>query len=576
MIMKDLSWRDHLIGVLLMVGYMVVLMNTARDLGMSRDEGFYVNAAQAYAHFFEVLAEDSNRALSRDFIDRIWSNNHEHPPLVKSVFAWSYLVQRKWEIFPFPSLSYRFGGMLSAGLLLWLTYIFGARLFGRSAGIFAALVLALIPRLFYHSHLAAFDVPIVLMTTWVSYAYWRSLTSRWWAVITGIAYGLALCTKHNSWALPWIFFIHFLWVAVCELISRKREGQKRLSLFPWWMLWMTLLGPLIFIGAWPWLWNDTLARIADYVAFHTQHVYYNMAYFGVNYFRPPFPASYPWVMTLYTVPVTTVLLCIVGCVLLVRGWLSRRRNLQMEEQTDPRQHVVLLGGCLLAPLVMISLPSTPIFGGTKHWLTAYPFLALFAGLGFMRIADICKVYLPKIHPRLVSISCALVLLFPSLIETEHSHPFGLSHYGIAAGGVPGAADHGMNRQFWGYTTGSLVDFFNANLPHGGKVWICDTTVTSWRMLIEDGLLNANISSVSDIPSADYAIVHHEHHFAEVDYQIWNTYGSVRPVYVLLYDGVPLISVYKNPQSTHATGTLSPHSSSYPRPSYGVAQPVWKW
>ncbi|MEZ4307133.1 MAG: hypothetical protein R3F14_03700 [Polyangiaceae bacterium] len=25
---------------------------------------------------------------------------------------------------------------------------------------------------------------------------------------------------------------------------------------------------------------------------------------------------------------------------------------------------------------------TPIFGGTKHWMTAYPFVALFAGVGF--------------------------------------------------------------------------------------------------------------------------------------------------------------------------------------------------
>ena len=29
---------------------------------------------------------------------------------------------------------------------------------------------------------------------------------------------------------------------------------------------------------------------------------------------------------------------------------------------------------LLAPLLVIALPSTPIFGGTKHWFTAYPFL----------------------------------------------------------------------------------------------------------------------------------------------------------------------------------------------------------
>ena len=35
--------------------------------------------------------------------------------------------------------------------------------------------------------------------------------------------------------------------------------------------------------------------------------------------------------------------------------------------------------------------------------------------------------------------------------------------------------------------------------------------------------------------------------AEVDQEIWTTYHSVQPAHVLLYDGVPIISVYKNPK-----------------------------
>ena len=47
-------------------------------------------------------------------------------------------------------------------------------------------------------------------------------------------------------------------------------------------------------------------------------------------------------------------------------------------------------------------------------------------------------------------------------------------------------------------------------------------------------------------AADLVLVHHETHFAEVDYQAWVALGSVRPAYVLRYDGVPIISVYENP------------------------------
>jgi hypothetical protein len=97
------------------------------------------------------------------------------------------------------------------------------------------------------------------------------------------------------------------------------------------------------------------------------------------------------------------------------------------------------------------------------------------------------------------------------------------------------------------STRSLVPFFEQNLPHGGSVYVCDTTDTAFRMLARDGHLPVNIVPSFDIARASYAIVHHEHHFIDVDVQIWSAYGSVKPVYVLTYDGVPIISVYKNPR-----------------------------
>jgi hypothetical protein len=259
-------------------------------------------------------------------------------------------------------------------------------------------------------------------------------------------------------------------------------------------------------------------------------------------------------MTLYTLPATTLLLYVVGLTPELRALAGRARALvsgrgRQALDADPTQPEVLLLGCLLAPLVMISLPSTPIFGGTKHWFTAYPFLCLFAGLGFVHASRVVR---EQLWPALASrrwLPAALggLLLLPAAVETEHSHPFGLSHYTFAAGYVPGAADRGMNRQFWGFTTGSLVEFFSERLPDGGRVFVCDMTHAAFRMLARDGLLPDDIVPSADIATADYAIVHHEHHFAEVDHQIWTTYGTTRPVHVLVYDGVPIISVYENPR-----------------------------
>ncbi|HEX7480217.1 MAG TPA: glycosyltransferase family 39 protein [Polyangiales bacterium] len=551
--------HDHLVGLVLCALYITLLWHTAGDIGLSRDEGIYVDAANNYASWFELLAHDRPTALTRSASDHFFHVNHEHPPLAKMLFALGHLAQEKWQIFPTESLSYRFGGMLSAGLLLWLIYIFGTRLYGPTAGLFAALAYALLPRPFYHAHLDAFDVPITCAVTCVTYAYYRSLSDWRWAPISGVVFGLALLTKHNSWILPGIFALHFVWLAATELYARKRGHAAAVSLVPWGLYAMAVLGPPIFLGGWPWLWHDTALRLQEYAAFHMHHEYYNMEYFGVNYFWPPFPVSYPWVMTLFTVPLTTLWLALAGLGHELGQWWRQLRVLLTRASADAlaqppidrTQTLVLLLGCCLAPMVIISLPSTPIFGGTKHWFPAYPFFALFAGRTFQLTCELAK-------PRLSGLSAALrcsfapvfgaLLLLPSAVETAHSHPFGLSHYTAAAGGVPGAADHGMNRQFWGFTTRSLVPFFKQAMPQGGSVYICDTIWTSWQMLSRDGFLPSNIVASFDIAEADYAIVHHEKHFIEVDEQIWTTYGSVKPVYVLRYDGVPIISVYKNPHS----------------------------
>ena len=139
-----------------------------------------------------------------------------------------------------------------------------------------------------------------------------------------------------------------------------------------------------------------------------------------------------------------------------------------------------------------------------------------------------------------------VMAAPGVFETAHSHPFGLSDYTFFAGGVPGGADHGMNRQFWGFTTGSVVPWLIEHLPRGGGVYLNDTTWGAWRMLQRDGKVPEIIHPSPSIPNADYVLVHHEKHFAEVDFQAWVAFNSVKPAYVLTFDGVPIVTIYGSP------------------------------
>jgi 4-amino-4-deoxy-L-arabinose transferase-like glycosyltransferase len=457
---------------------------------------------------------------------------------MKLTFAWSWLAQERFGFFPRESLAFRFPAMLTAGLLIWLIYAWGAAVMGRRGALFAALVFALMPRVFYHSHLACFDIPITFFVTWTAYAYWRSLADWRWVPLVGVAFGLALATKHNSWMLPSIFLIHFWWVRRSE----ARSGRSERSSIGW-LFSMILLGPSILIGSWPWLWHDTWSRLIGYAKFHLLHVHYTYQYLGVSYFEPPFPISVPFVMTLFTVSLTVLSLSLLG---LYQRRTALRPPWRVERgDADDRRTDVLWLGCMLAPLLAVALPSTPIFGGTKHWMAAYPFLALFAGRGLLAVLERAEVGVWAGH-RWPSWALGAICLLPSAVETAHSHPLALSHYMPVAGGVPGAADLGMNRQFWGFTTGSLATWLTERLPEGGSVWICDTTPGAWAMLQADGVIPRNIRATSSMEVADLVLVHHEAHFAEVDYQVWVAFGSVQPVHVLLYDGVPIISVYENP------------------------------
>ncbi len=273
-------------------------------------------------------------------------------------------------------------------------------------------------------------------------------------------------------------------------------------------------------------------------------MHYTYEFLGRSYFEPPFPVSVPFVMIALTVPLTVLVLALLGL-------FRERHSIRLPWKTRPGEPVtrrteVLWVGCLLAPILAIALPSSPIFGGTKHWMPAYPFLALFAGYGLCLVIENAELgaWLGRRWPSVAFLAAALL---PGVVQTAHSHPFGLSHYTPLAGGVPGAADLGMNRQFWGFTTGSVVPWLVDRLPDGGSVWLCDTTAGSWQMLQADGVVPRHIRPARSMREADFVLVHHEPHFDEVDYQAWVAFDTVQPAHVLRYDGVPILSIYENPE-----------------------------
>lgn len=521
------------------LGTLVLLAATSTQ-GFVRDEGYYFRAAREYHGWFEELWRNlwEGRALdsfSDASVRRHFGYNTEHPGFVKLLMGWTWKVFHVWLGWTGHATGYRLASMSLVAVGNAFLYLWGARLFDRRVGLLAVALFLASPHVFYHAHLAAFDGPIVGLTVASAYAFWRSLSARAWIVPAGLLWGLALATKHNA-----VFLVATFGLAV--LLGRWRElgfsrgGGLRLPALPLAFLAMLVLGPLVLYVFYPYGWPDPLARLAAYYRFHLNHEHYPVDYFGTLYFEPPFPWSFPFVMSLVTVPLPVLVTGLAGVVLALRAaWRA----------TDERERIGwwLLLLCVAVPPAIIAVPSVPIFGGTKHWMPMMPFFCLLGAWAIREGAAGVRAALPRTGVWLAPLIVALVVLMPAL-ETARTHPLGHTYFNELALGHQGGAALGMPRTFWGGDARELLDVVNTRARPGARVFGHRMNFYDFQAYQADGLLRADLRWVGDLRQAEWAFINHQREYQDEEYAVWELTGDERPVAVLEYDGVPIVSVYE--------------------------------
>jgi 4-amino-4-deoxy-L-arabinose transferase-like glycosyltransferase len=584
----------------------LVLLRGERDIGYVRDEGVYFEASRHYAAWVVRWLDEGEAANTAEIRDRYFGINHEHPALMKiaaglsarllaeppdaeivaEIEATSDPRKRAWrrelaavEGGKFPILregaAMRLPAILLTGFGAMLLFLAGRRLGGGTlGGLLAAGWFVLLPHVAFHASLHAFDLPIAVMTLVLALAWLRALGDWRWGLLLGPLLGIAIAVKHNALFLGPLFALH-LWVCLALRWKQTGERPRLAQLVPLPLLSMATLGPLMAIVLWPWLWDDTFARIAEYFAFHREHSYYNMEFRGVNYNRPPLPIAYPFVMTWATVPSALLLLSGIGVILSLRtirnpralrhlgrfGVTRGRAKLQRVgarppgqaavrprwheplPELDGREEPLLLVGLAAFPILLIALPSIPIFGGTKHWLPAYPFLALLAAMAWGRLWWRARTLL-RAWPQLMHRAPVVVLiavLLPGAWATVHGHPYNLSQYAPLAGGARGAAAAGYNRGFWGHAVVSLLE----------QESLADQNVhlhDVHRLAVEQYRREGRWPgwTPSGLGRADAALLLPEKHMLSDEIAIWENFGTTQPSMVLTLDDVPIAIVYERP------------------------------
>ncbi len=525
------------------LGWLIALVTTVtvlmlqRDVGIARDETVYMAAGRNYAEWWTGLVKLQHGLGSAGITATFGGpmgggGNPEHPPLAKLAAGLSH----RWFHDALPIFgeltAFRLPSALLHGVLAWLVFTFALELWGLAEGVLAAVCLLLLPRALFHAGLTCFDAPI--MTLWFAtiFAYWRALDGRKVPWQLGLAFGLALATKHTALLLPFALGIHYIVLAV-----RRRD-----ALFGWRLIAaMAVIGPLVLFALWPWLWLDPIGHVKQWLQFHASHVHYNFEYLGHNWNAPRFPWHVALVTTLVTVPTATLAAAGVGAAVWIARW---RRGTSTDRDRAPALLLGLSAAAAIGPFV---LGTTPIFGAEKHWMAVLPTICIAAGVGGVWVARRAARAFEQLQPRIAIAIVMVAIGGAGFCETVVSHPYALTWYSALAGGAAGGADLGMNRQFWGVSARGVLPVLAAQPP--GPVYSHDASPAwGWYQRLGElpkGYPDAG-NEVSGIAASTYALVIHEKHFNRHDYLIWKSYGTVQPMFVLRSGGVPIVSVYRRP------------------------------
>ena len=430
----------------------LAVLLTLGDPGITSDEPIDVRVGRDYVRkagrLRERVARHGSKAIRREELDDLFEDNAQHPPLGRWLVGLASTYLEPMEVYlggadPMSVHAARLAPMLAFGLLVALVASEAGRLGGKPSAVVAGLALAMMPRVFAHAHFATLDTFLALFWTLALVGAARAAEGRRPVVglgVSGILWGLALLTKIHAWFLPPLV----LGYAMLTLPTRKA--------IPGVLAWGAL-GLAVFVLGWPWLWHDGPERLARFLSTGVDRQATRVLYFGRVFEDVGAPWHYPWVYFGLTVPIGLQALGALGAAF----GLRRLR-------TD-RVPALLLASILL----FLGLFSTgaPVYDGERLFLLTFPSWAILIGLGFGRLWE-CS---PDRRWR-----AALVLIVASQgFGVVRLHPFQLSYYNAAIGGLAGAERLGMELTYWGDAVDRrLLDDAALRIPEGSTVPIAPT------------------------------------------------------------------------------------------------------
>lgn len=495
--------------------------------GLTWDEPAYMRAALEYHEWIQRLWRGEWIVLQPAVLSAYWEYNHEHPPLVKVWYALVAvpLIPHFGEI-----MAFRLAATALSATLFAVVATSVMTQWGVPAGLVSVALLLSMPRLFFHAHLAALDVPGALAYVVSILLFWHLRNRRaWWlGVLLGVIWGLALATKVNAaFALP----VLGIWWLCC---SRQLYLFGRLSL-------MAVIAPVVFVAVWPWLWVDTSDRLMDYLRWLTVDHWQIPQWFLGQRMLPP-----PWYFGLTIVAMVTPLALVILGVLGIR-WQHR----------DERAYVLLVVIAAIMPIVAL-MASSVVYDNDR---LAMPFFVVWAIVATHGVMQVTRWLSRSKSPlqRYLWIVVLVVSVAPALIQTRMLWPHLLSYYSESVGGLPGAAQLKMDHTYWNESYLSAFRYIDTHAQPNARVWVEPWSLDVPHTYQRAQITRPDIQFGSDTGGSIWGMRVGQFSPFDADYVVvtyrfagWTpavealVAGNNPPVYTITRQGVTLLEVYRIP------------------------------
>lgn len=445
---KTRSRLDFWIAVLVFWAAFVLLSATSSRLPPTWDEGETAQRATEIARWTRLDGALDGARFSQDELIRSWKGTvsvEGHPQFPVILIA----LGRMFAPTGTPGVeSVRCGPILFFSLVLGAVWYRMKTEFGRTAAFFGVASILLIPRLFAHAQIAAWDSTLTAswLLAWATFP--AALNRRRGAIFFGICLGLVFSSKFSGFAavLPFAAWMILRLLSDRTFFEKNRmELLKRIGL-------AAVFSLLVFYLLNPPIWRDPIGGFGIFFRLNTQRDF-NVAILFLGGMHDLYH-SLPWYNTIFwtaiTVPIGLAILFVFGTIFIFRDASKRWAGL-----------LIFLNFSTL--LIVRAFPGTPVHDGVRLFVSAFPFLALLAGIGaagFWNLSTENNSVRKRIAARIVVSAVYAACLFNMIWFA----PQWLSYYNILIGGLPGAVRSGMEpTYYWDGLDDEVFDWIDANL-----------------------------------------------------------------------------------------------------------------